>query len=625
MVKTECPKHVQPRCYGLLFGCWCYGVAAWVLSAFVLRGAPGSFRVWAFAAAIVASYAMLYTLPTLGAIWVAKRARRWGGGLVYFSDVVVILIASITQLLLAADFVIHGLFGFHINGFVLNLIATPEGVASMGAGPETIRMYGWIAAAMVVVNAMIWFASNKRLVGTTPRWVDRGIAVAVIVLAAGERISYGIAYNQAWPDFMAVASTVPGYQPITFRSLAKRMGFEMQRRTSLDAPGTSANLAYPLHPLETAIPANPPNLVIFVCESLRADMLTSEIMPKTWAFAQQSQQFTHHYSGGNGTRMGMFTAFYGLPGNYWFNFLRNRRPPVLMDRLQQLNYDMRLSTSAAFSYPEFDKTILAHIPAGDLHPHSGDEGWMSDRYNVARMKEWLGKKQDQTPFFLFHFFESPHARYYFPPESVIRRPYLEDLNYATVNLKRDIELIRNRYINAVHHLDSQLGDMIDALRATGRLENTIVVITGDHGEEFMENGRWGHNSEFSEQQIRVPLVIHMPGQAPTILSHRTSHVDLVPTILPALGVTNPSSDYSTGTNLFSSTPRLLTFADWDRIAISDGIHKVVFPINAGGRIQSRVTKSEDQPVANENATLKQMGAAMVTLKNMMSQFVRKHG
>ncbi len=610
------------------FYVWSYFIALLIGLAFVLRAAPGSLRAWGFGVAVAVSYAFLYTLPTLAALLAGKflsgRNRMARFALVALT----VLITSATQLLLGADYVIHGMFGFHINGFVINLVTTPEGIASMGADSGATRVYALLAIACVSINAtMAWLLGRERpgrVVGTALAGRPlKFAAFAMVLMTAGERVTYGVSHIQARSDVMAVAASVPGYQPTTFRSLAKRFGVEMQRRVSLDAPDANTTLVYPTKPLEMTPPAKPLNIVWLVCESLRADMLTPEIMPKTWAFAGESQRFTRHYSGGNGTRMGMFTLFYGLPGNYWFNVLGNRRSPVMMDRIQQLGYRLHLSTSAAFSYPEFDKTIFSQVPSNELYSGKHGEGWESDRHNVERIKTWLEQDDGKAPFFLFHFFESPHARYYFPPESVIRRPYLEDFNYATADVKRDIELIRNRYINSVHHLDSQLAEVIEALRAKGLLDRTLIMITGDHGEEFMETGRWGHNSAFTESQVRVPLVLHVPGREPAVFDHNTSHVDLVPTVLPMLGVANPVADYGTGESLFSAKPRLLTFADWDRIALGDGRLKAVFPLKAGRQIGSRVGTMEDQPVRDEGAALKQLGGAMAELMKMMSRFTRK--
>jgi membrane-anchored protein YejM (alkaline phosphatase superfamily) len=610
------------------FYAWAYIATLAISLTFVMRVSPRSPRAWGFGIAVALTYAALYTLPTLAVLLMGKFFPSRHPLASHGAVALAVAVTSATQLLLGADYVIHGMFGFHINGFVINLITTPEGIASMGADVGAMRVYGSLAILCLIINATIawWLRRGKAgrvigaaLAGRPLKWA----VLMIVVLAVGERIAYGVGHIQARPDIMAVAAAVPGYQPTTFRSLAKRFGIEMQRRANLDAPGANATLVYPSKPLDVTPPAKPMNIVWLVCESLRADMLTPEIMPRTWAFAQENQRFTRHYSGGNGTRMGMFTVFYGLPGNYWFNVLANRRSPVLIDRVRQLGYRLYLSTSAAFSYPEFDKTLFSQVPAGDLYSMNKGEGWEKDRHHVARIKGRLAQDDGRAPFFLFHFFESPHARYYFPPESVIRRPYLEEFNYATADVKRDIELIRNRYINAVHHLDSQLGEVIDALRAKNLLDNTLIMITGDHGEEFMETGWWGHNSDFTESQVRVPLVLHVPGRAPALFEHRTSHVDLVPTVLPMLGIKNPPSDYCTGDELFSTSSRLLTFADWDRIALSDGHLKAVFPLKAGGEINSRVTTAEDHPVEDEGAALKQMGAPMAELMRMMSRFTKK--
>ena len=75
--------------------------------------------------------------------------------------------------------------------------------------------------------------------------------------------------------------------------------------------------------LEVIQHEKPLNIVWLVSESWRWDMLNPEIMPNTWAVTQNAHRFTRHYSGGNGTRMGMFAMFYGLYGTYWFPFLHS--------------------------------------------------------------------------------------------------------------------------------------------------------------------------------------------------------------------------------------------------------------------------------------------------------------
>ena len=194
-----------------------------------------------------------------------------------------------------------------------------------------------------------------------------------------------------------------------------------------------------------------------------------------------------------------------------------------------------------------------------MHEIPGNEaGWQKDQKNVGNLLKFIDTRDKSRPLFTFMFFEAPHARYYFPPESVIRTPYPEDINYFTLSreqLASQIPFIKNRYINSCRHLDTQIARIVEHLEARGLLDTTIVLITGDHGEEFMEHGRWGHNSTFAEEQIRVPFVLRVPGRAPEVVTRMTSHLDVPATFLRILGVENPLRDFTLGFDLFGE-------ADW---------------------------------------------------------------
>ncbi|MBK7425449.1 MAG: sulfatase-like hydrolase/transferase [Propionivibrio sp.] len=196
------------------------------------------------------------------------------------------------------------------------------------------------------------------------------------------------------------------------------------------------------------------------------------------------------------------------------------------------------------------------------------------------------------------FFESPHARYYFPPESVIRTPYPDDINYFTLTreqLASQIHLIKNRYINSVHHLDSQFGRVFDYLKKNDLLDSTIVLLLGDHGEEFMENGRWGHNSAFTDQQIHTPLVLWVPGMKPSVYEGMSNHMDVIPTLMPLFGVKNPKRDYSTGINLLSDEVREhAVLAEWSSTAYIDNDVKIVMPLAVVATQHPLVTGADDK-------------------------------
>jgi membrane-anchored protein YejM (alkaline phosphatase superfamily) len=119
----------------------------------------------------------------------------------------------------------------------------------------------------------------------------------------------------------------------------------------------------------------------------------------------------------------------------------------------------------------------------------------------------------------YMFFESTHAQLRLPKdEAVIATPWLDDLNYLTADFATQTPQIKNRYINAAHHVDSQIARVLELPQGEDRPCSTrpIVIVLGDHGEEFMERSRWGHSAEFNRYQTSTPAVIRVPGQAPRV-------------------------------------------------------------------------------------------------------------
>ncbi len=500
--------------------------------------------------------------------------------------------ALFTLLFLLANYKLQQMFGFYFNYFVLNLLLTPGGVEAMGVSTSTN-----VTLALLVLGLAALLLISVRLLPLErllPRRRWRLLPLFSVLL-----LTQALWY--AWSEFryersiLATADRLIWYVPVTAGSLLERAGFTSQRpeQDASELAGTSGSIDYPAAP--TAALERPLNIVWLVAESWRADSLTPQIMPQTTAFAAQARNFREHYSGGNGTRMGMFSQFYGLYGSYWFDFLNARRQPLLMELLRNNGYAMKGWTSSRFSYPEFDQTIFAGFAPEQLHSDTDGAGWERDRRNVTRMLDFI--EHAEAPFFSFMFFESAHANYYFPEDSVIAPDYIGDFNYLTVDIEQEIERIRARYLNAVHHLDSQLARVFDTLQAQGLLESTIVVVTGDHGEEFMENGRWGHNSTFSQEQIRVPLLVHVPGQAAGAVARMTSHLDLPATVLAALGVELDPASYSYGSDLLSlQYDRDYTVAsDWHGNTLITPEVKMVFS-KKGAALDDGTTTLHDEPV-----------------------------
>ncbi|GIT37821.1 MAG: hypothetical protein Ct9H300mP6_16890 [Gammaproteobacteria bacterium] len=96
-----------------------------------------------------------------------------------------------------------------------------------------------------------------------------------------------------------------------------------------------------------------------------------------------------------------------------------------------------------------------------------------------------------------------------------------------------------KYIESVQFVDNQIGIVLDNFSARGLDENTILIITSDHGYELNDynTGYYGHSSNYSPAQMRVPLFFKWPGKQSTVIDHLTSHNDLPPTIINSvLGV-----------------------------------------------------------------------------------------
>ena len=588
-------------------------------------------RVALYGVLLVATYALMYLAPVIGLVALTRlllhRLSHAGTSRLRWLPLGLAVVGTtLVQIALLADRIVFEMFAFHINGFVWNLLTTSGGVASLGNDAASTLTYasfclGWLGLQSALLFAVFWRARHRPL-----RTLSlRVIAGVWLIATLAERVWFGIANATADSVIVMTAGQLPLYQPMSFRHLASQAGLAVHRQHELHTKQQVGALVYPLLPMRFAAVAHPPNIVWLVSESLRADMLTPEIMPNAWRFAQRSTRFTAHYSGGNGTRMGLFSMFYGLYGSYWMSFLQHERAPVLMNRIQALHYNLLLQTSARFSYPEFDRTLFAAVPRTDIHEEPGELGWERDRRNVSRALAWMAQRPAGTPFLYFQFFESPHARYFFPDESVIRRPYLDQLNYATMDVHRDIALIKNRYINAVHHLDQQLGRVLDGLTQQGRLADTIVIITGDHGEEFMEKGHWGHNSFFNEEQTKVPMIFYVPARAPTVVNRITSHLDIPATLLPMLGAENPVTDYSLGMNLLGAAARdYYVMADWDRVCVANAKYKFVLSLAPGANRGPPVTTHDDTAITEADAVLSNHDVLLRTVLEEMTRFRRKH-
>ncbi len=164
-----------------------------------------------------------------------------------------------------------------------------------------------------------------------------------------------------------------------------------------------------------------------------------------------------------------------------------------------------------------------------------------DAVTVDTLVDWMERKAG-TPWAVYVNLQSTHFPYRLPPgvktpfgpTGPIRGPF-QYFNYQP----RDRAVIVNRYDNALHYVDEQIGRIRAYLERTGQLENTLWVITADHGELFGDRGVVTHGRTLREGELRVPLLLHWPARLQSqVVQQPVSHLDVLPTVLELVGV-NP--------------------------------------------------------------------------------------
>ncbi|MHB0996664.1 MAG: sulfatase-like hydrolase/transferase [Elusimicrobiales bacterium] len=489
-------------------------------------------------------------------------------------------LAGLLQLALVTDAAVYKIFHFHLNSMVLNLVLTPGGLESLDQGWATRAVF---ALAAALAGGAQWYF--LRLSAPLARRIGRrralAAAAALLLCAAADKAVFAWASIYDNVHITRNGQLYPLYQKLSVRSFAsKYLGVKLDKELPAGIDPRYSGLDYPKAALRSEPPAKPLNFLVIVVDSMRHDMLAPEIMPETWALGKKASVFRSHYSGGNCTRFGIFSMFYGLYGNYWFHMLGERRGPVLMDELKRQGYDLRLFAAAKLSFPEFNKTCFAEVPREGIYDEpAGADGALRDRDISGKLVEYLKGRDPKKPYFSFIFYDASHGSYDYEPAYEKFTPS-KQLNLLLLNRDNYLPLF-NRYKNSIHYDDMLIGRILKAVRETGGMEDTVIVVAGDHGEPFFDKGYYGHNQAYSEEEVRVPLVLYVPGRAPGVYSHVTSHLDLPAALLGLAGVRNPPSDYSSGRDLFDAGDRDFVAAfSWDTAAILRGGKTLVMPLEA---------------------------------------------
>jgi arylsulfatase A-like enzyme len=180
-------------------------------------------------------------------------------------------------------------------------------------------------------------------------------------------------------------------------------------------------------------------------------------------------------------------------------------------------------------------------------------GSLDDRVTVNEALEWLGGIGDE-PFFLALNFQNSHVPYPIPPDFPRRfGPAQLDFTIRFARFPKDkTPVVQDVYADSLAYVDAQIGRLIRFLKAAKKWDNTLFVLTGDHGQAFYEHGFAAHASAIYDEVMRVPLILRAPGLGAAVVDRLAQHVDIAPTVIGLLGL--PQHPSFQGIDLLATPP-----------------------------------------------------------------------
>jgi arylsulfatase A-like enzyme len=301
--------------------------------------------------------------------------------------------------------------------------------------------------------------------------------------------------------------------------------------------------------------ASPPSLVLISVDTLRADRLGvygyfRETSPNIDRFAADALVFDNAIAPMSTTlpsHVSIMTGTHPVRHGVLSNLALFKRPLVTDESLRtaaQMLSAAGYDTAAFISAAPLSQAT--GIDAGFAHFHSpppyvpgrpGETRRAESTIDAAR--DWLGGAE--PPYFLFVHLFDPHAPYEPPPpfdRQFARhrrlRSYLERLRYP-VDLMGQAIPISNRYDGEIRYADREIGRLLAELERQGRFQDSVIVLTADHGEGLLQHRIPQHGVLYHEQ-IRVPLIFRFPQGPKGRLSSMASLIDILPTVAGHAGL-----------------------------------------------------------------------------------------
>ncbi|HAH5008537.1 TPA: cardiolipin transport protein PbgA [Escherichia coli] len=449
-----------------------------------------------------------------------------------------VILATAGMTLLLIDSEVFTRFHLHLNPIVWQLVINPD---------ENEMARDWqlmfISVPVILLLELVfatWSWQKLRSL-TRRRRFARPLAAFLFIAFIASHVVYIWADANFYRPITMQRANLPLSYPMTARRFLEKHGLldaqEYQRRLIEQGNPDAVSVQYPLSELRYRDMGTGQNVLLITVDGLNYSRFEKQ-MPALAGFAEQNISFTRHMSSGNTTDNGIFGLFYGISPSYMDGILSTRTPAALITALNQQGYQLGLFSSDGFTSPLYRQALLSDFSMPSVRTQS-------DEQTATQWINWLGRyAQEDNRWFSWVSFNGTN---------------IDDSNQ---------QAFARKYSRAAGNVDDQINRVLNALRDSGKLDNTVVIITAGRGiplSEEEETFDWSHG------HLQVPLVIHWPGTPAQRINALTDHTDLMTTLMQRLlHVSTPASEYSQGQDLFNPQRRhyWVTAADNDTLAIT---------------------------------------------------------
>lgn len=328
-------------------------------------------------------------------------------------------------------------------------------------------------------------------------------------------------------------SVFPAHYPMTAKSFLESHGWISDEERHDDP---NARIEYPLAPLTVAEGQQPQNVIIVFVNGLSQRDINAADTPQLYALKGQGLSYENYYLPYRDLGDNLFAVSYGLPRLYRPSLVQDRIIPVALDEMFRQAYNVRAMESRSNLLPQSSR-----------REDSGLEAVRVDTLaDNAAVFAAAGRMLDEA---------GPHDR-------LALTLMLNDLLAADSN---------SAFAARLRETDAALGTLIEKLKASGLMQNSIVVISSLAGSQE-ENG-----VRFDRTYAHVPLILFVPYQGARSISALSAPYDLCPTIgAQALGISSPSSVYSIGYDLTALPERDFIVADGSDLILIEKQHATIY-------------------------------------------------